>query len=162
MHARLSFLALLMTVACQDQDDRNWVYGPGADTTDTGTPVEDNSDCPPTFSSASATIEQMPPIWALQAQGVFTEGSCAIDEGFAFIEVFQEGVSGGTWDESIVLAEETKGAATAFVEDYDAEAGSGTLIFTFEIGDQTANYDVEFYVYFDNGTQSDKVTASTY
>lgn len=132
-------------------------FGNGAGSDDTGLEDTDNpitSDCPPTFGAIDAAIDDYPGKgWVVEVDAPFVEGSCSIADGDLWIEIEDE--SGGLTTEgpfSIGFD-----AEDVFVDDYDAEAGTGKLFFAFLVDSTSDQMVFTMWVGFGGGESSEHV-----
>lgn len=160
MRARLLALFTVCTLACDPNDGPGFRPGTGGDdstTDDTADgPVD---DCPPTFGTIEATIDDYPGVgWVSEVYAPFVEGTCAMASGDLFLG-FDDG-TGGTRTEgpfSIGFDDEK-----VLILDYDEGAGTGELFFAFEVDSGMEQVVFTMWVDFGGGVTSEhvQVTAS--
>jgi hypothetical protein len=148
-------LALASALGCDPASDPGFGLGSNTDdtTTDDSGPTGDG-DCPPSFGTISAEIDEYPGKgWAVEVTAPFTEGTCSIADGSLFIE--HDDGSGGTATEGpydIGFEDED-----VYVEDFDAEAGTGSLWFAFLVDSSVEQVIFTMWVSFGDGSASEHV-----
>ncbi len=146
-------VALAGLLACNPNTGPNF-GGNGSNTDDTGaedTGESPTSDCPPTWGEIAATVDDYPGKgWVVEVLAPFTEGSCSIDTAEMYVEHEDEGGDMTTEGPYSVGFEDED----VYVEDYDADAGTGSLFYAFPIDSASDQMIFTMWVEFSDGSES--------
>mgnify|MGYP006971704317 CR=1 FL=1 len=151
----IAITALACLMACNPSDGPGFGAGSNADDTGPGdTDSSTTSDCPPSFGDITAAIDAYPGKgWAVEVTAPFTEGTCSIADGELYIE-HDDGSGGLATEGPFTIGFEDE---EVYVEEYDAETGTGKLFYAFLVDSQGDQVTFSMWVRFGGGESSEHV-----